>query len=117
MAGILQETGNAYPSRAPLLLILFHFSVWYFSFVFVLCLVPNVFSVSGDCPFVIFPSGFSSVYIMHISINTRNINALTANKNLLYAEKDDIPQVSRTIVNYIEYHYIETSILQHTGVC
>ena len=42
----------------------FHFSVWYFSFVFVLCLVPNVFSVSGDCPFVIFPSGFSSVYIM-----------------------------------------------------
>ena len=42
----------------------------------------------------------------HISINTRNINALTANKNFLYAEKDDIPQVSQTIVNYIEYHFI-----------
>jgi hypothetical protein len=89
---------------------LLHFSVWYFSFVFVLCLVPNVFSVSGDCPFVIFPSGFSSVYIKvfycHISINTWNINVLTANKDFLYAEKDDIPQVSRTIVNYIEYHFI-----------
>ena len=42
----------------------------------------------------------------HISINTRNINVLTANKNFLYAEKDDIPQVSRTVVNYIEYLYI-----------
>ena len=42
----------------------------------------------------------------HISINTWNINVLTANKDFLYAEKDDIPQVSRTIVNYIEYHYI-----------
>ena len=37
----------------------------------------------------------------HISINTWNINVLTANKDFLYAEKDDIPQVSRTIVNYI----------------
>jgi hypothetical protein len=42
----------------------------------------------------------------HISIKTWQINVLTANKNFLYAEKDDIPQVSRTIVNYIEYHYI-----------
>ena len=42
----------------------------------------------------------------HISINTWNINVLTANKDFLYAEKDDIPQVSRTIVNYIEYYYI-----------
>ena len=42
----------------------------------------------------------------HISINTWNINVLTANKDFLYAEKDDIPQVSRTIVNYIECHYI-----------
>jgi hypothetical protein len=32
----------------------------------------------------------------HISINTWNINVLTANKDFLYAEKDDIPQVSRT---------------------
>jgi hypothetical protein len=42
----------------------------------------------------------------HISINTWQINVLTANKDFLYAEKDDIPQVSRTIVNYIEYHFI-----------
>ena len=41
----------------------------------------------------------------HISINTWHINVLTGNKDFLYAEKDDIPQVSRTIVNYIEYHY------------
>ena len=45
----------------------------------------------------------------HISINTWNITVLTANKDFLYAEKDDIPQVSRTIVNNIEYHYINAT--------
>jgi hemerythrin len=34
-----------------------------------------------------------------------NLNVLIA-QDFLYAEKDDIPQVSRTVVNYIEYHYI-----------
>lgn len=40
----------------------------------------------------------------HISTKTWHIHFLTVNKDFLYAEKDDIPQVSRTIVYYIEYH-------------
>ena len=97
MTGILQETENAYPSRAPLLLIFFIFSVWCFSFVFVLCLVPNVVSVSGDCSFVIFPPGFSSVYIVvfYIIYNSsaylRNIIFLCIKKILVRSQYIYLP--------------------------
>lgn len=38
-------------------------------FFFVLCLLCPVFPVSLYCPFVIFPSGFSNVYLLCINVN------------------------------------------------
>ena len=86
MTGALQEAGIAYPSRAPVfspcflgsvLLIFLAFSVYFALVIFVLCLVRNVYSVSGlsilDCPF-----GFLYRYVIKKHSNISNTTCVVA---------------------------------------
>ena len=64
-AGILSETGTAYPSRSPRFTsCICYFFIWFFVlFVIVMFLVCPILLVSLDCPFLIAPSVFSNVYL------------------------------------------------------
>ena len=84
MAGVLEEAGTVFPSRAPgfpvgvlvgsMLLIFLLFCVRFFAlFFFVLCLVCQLLPMYLNCSFLIAPSVFSNVYVQ-IEFTSRKCN-------------------------------------------
>jgi len=74
MVCVIEETGTAFPSLFLVVYVLFICGVVFlFLFVFVMCLVYPMLSVSLDCLFLIAPSFFSSVYCVPNTKINQNI--------------------------------------------
>jgi hypothetical protein len=74
MVCVIEETGTAFPSLFLVVYVLFICGVVFlFLFVFVMCLVYPMLSVSLDCSFLIAPSFFSSVYFVPNTKINQNI--------------------------------------------
>jgi hypothetical protein len=97
VAGVLSEAGTAYPSRAPgftpgfwrgsVLLIYLAFCVvlcFCVLFVFVLCLLCPMLSMSLDCPCLITRSVFSGVYFRSYQFSPYTVFILSSKWCIVY---------------------------------